>query len=107
MINIKGLLEIYDWLGKQPGGVAKVHASTLETIIFDDLIYREKRYLGNGQTKYDDLSSDGVTKHSMQLFSTVIRLISSRTDAVTKWSHHALVPLRPQQWVFHRSLVRA
>ena len=44
MINIKGLLEIYDWLGKQPGGVAKVHASTLETIIFDDLIYREKRY---------------------------------------------------------------
>jgi hypothetical protein len=65
MINMKGLLEIYDWLGEQPGGDAKVHASTLEIIIFDDLIYREKRYLGNGKTKYDDLSSDGATKHSM------------------------------------------
>jgi hypothetical protein len=65
MINIKALLEIYDWLGKQPGSIAKVHASALETIIFDDLIYREKRYLGNGQTKHDDVTSAGVAKRSI------------------------------------------
>jgi len=64
MINIRGLLDLYDWLGKQPGDIPKLHATILEEIIFDDLIYREKRYLGNAQTKPDPTPRDGRTKDS-------------------------------------------
>ncbi len=64
MINIRGLLDLYDWLGKQPGDIPKLRATILEEIIFDDLIYREKRYLGNGQIKPDHAPRNGCTKDS-------------------------------------------
>ena len=64
MINIRGLLDLYDWLDKQPGDVPKLHAAILEEIIFEDLIYREKRYLSNGQIKQERLFKDRSTKNS-------------------------------------------
>lgn len=42
MLNIKSLIDVYDWLIEQPGEAPKLHADVLERLIFDDLIYREK-----------------------------------------------------------------
>ena len=42
MINMKSVIDVYDWLVEQPGEVSKEHAATLEQLIFEDLIYREK-----------------------------------------------------------------
>ena len=42
MLNIKNLINAYDWLSQQPGDEPKLHADVLEQLIFDDLIYREK-----------------------------------------------------------------
>ncbi len=44
MINMKNLIDIYDWLIDQPGETPKLHADTLEMLIFGDLIHREKVY---------------------------------------------------------------
>ena len=42
MLNIKNLIDAYDWLTKQPGEEPKQHADVLEQLIFNDLIHREK-----------------------------------------------------------------
>ncbi|WP_448488365.1 hypothetical protein [Polynucleobacter sp.] len=42
MINIKSLIDVYDWLTKQPGEDPKKHADNLEKLIFEDLVFREK-----------------------------------------------------------------
>ena len=47
MINMKSVIDVYDWLVEQPGEVSKAHADALEKLIFEDLIYREKHMNGN------------------------------------------------------------
>lgn len=42
MINMKNLIEIYDWLTRQPGEEPMKHADNLEELIFQDLVFREK-----------------------------------------------------------------
>ncbi|MBU3639823.1 hypothetical protein ICE90_09605 [Polynucleobacter sp. AP-RePozz3-80-G7] len=42
MINMKSLIDVYDWLTKQPGEDPKKHADNLEKLIFEDLVFREK-----------------------------------------------------------------
>ena len=49
MINIKSLIEIYDWLSQQENEIPKGFANTLEEIIFNDLIYREKVCQADGR----------------------------------------------------------
>ena len=49
MINIKNLIEIYDWLSQQESEVPRGYANTLEEMIFNDLIYREKVCQADGR----------------------------------------------------------
>ena len=53
MINMKSLIDIYDWLIDQPGETPRLHADTLEMLIFGDLVHREKTY----QTEAQDEST--------------------------------------------------
>lgn len=56
MSNIKSLIEIYDWLAQQESEIPKAYASTLEEIIFEDLIYRDKLCQADGRTGMAGLS---------------------------------------------------
>ncbi|MBU3628594.1 hypothetical protein [Polynucleobacter sp. AP-Reno-20A-A9] len=51
MINMKSIIEVYDWLNEQPGETPKRHADVLEKLIFEDLIFREKILQNHGRTQ--------------------------------------------------------
>ncbi|MBU3538654.1 hypothetical protein [Polynucleobacter sp. UK-Gri1-W3] len=42
MINMKSIIDAYDWLTAQSSEESKKHADALEKLIFEDLVFREK-----------------------------------------------------------------